>query len=278
MREGNLWSVTPVQRYVALGDSFTEGVGDPDPGSPNGVRGWADRVAEQLVLADPSWSYANLAVRGKKMHQILDEQIDAALALEPGIVTIYAGANDILRPRVDIDGLMAAYDDGVGRLRDAGIDVVLFTGFDTSGSAVFGKTRGRTAVYNEWVREIADARSTTVVDYWRLREFQDWGYWDVDRMHMSTAGHTLMAARVLEAMKASHAIELPELETRPALKRADQLRADARWAREYLSPWVGRRLRGVSSGDELSAKYPVPGHPYRIGAGSDQQGGAAGTT
>ena len=247
-------TVTFPQRYVALGDSFTEGVGDQDPDSPNGVRGWADRVAEQLVLADPSWTYANLAIRGKKMHQILTEQIDAALALEPGIVTIYAGANDILRPRVDIDGLMSAYRDGVGRLRDAGVDVVLFTGFDTSGSAVFGKTRGRTAIYNEWVREIADECSTAVVDYWRLREFQDWRYWDVDRMHMSTAGHTLMAARVLEVMKESHSIELPELETRPALKRADQLRADAWWAREYLRPWVGRRLRGVSSGDEFAAK------------------------
>ena len=258
---GNLCNVEITRRFVALGDSFTEGVGDWNPASPNGVRGWADRVAEQLILADPSWGYANLAVRGKKMRQILDEQIDAALALEPTLVTVYAGGNDILRPRVDIDRLMSDYDRGIGRLRDAGADVVLFTGFDTSGSAVFGKTRGRTAIYNEWVREIADHRSATVVDYWRLREFQDWAYWDVDRMHVSTAGHTLMAVRVLEAMKASHAIDLPELHTRPALKRADQLRADAQWAREYLTPWVGRRLRGVSSGDDLTPKYPVPVRP-----------------
>ncbi|MFJ6000760.1 SGNH/GDSL hydrolase family protein [Arthrobacter sp. NPDC092385] len=254
--------MTYTSRYVALGDSFTEGVGDWDPASPNGVRGWADRVAEQLILADPSWGYANLAIRGKKMRQILDEQIDAALALEPTLVTIYAGANDILRPRIDIDLLMSHYDAGIARLREAGADVVLFTGFDASGSAVFGKTRGRTAVYNEWVREIADERAATVVDYWRLREFQDWSYWDVDRMHMSTAGHTLMAARVLEAMKASHQVDVPELEARPALKRIEQLRADAQWAREYLTPWVGRRLRGVSSGDELVPKYPALGHPH----------------
>jgi lysophospholipase L1-like esterase len=259
-------TVTFPQRYVALGDSFTEGVGDWDPASPNGVRGWADRVAEQLILADASWGYANLAIRGKKMRQILDEQVDAALALEPTLVTLYAGANDILRPRIDIDRLMSHYDDGIGRLRDAGADVVLFTGFDTAGSAVFGKTRGRTAVYNEWVREIADRREATIVDYWRLREFQDWRYWDVDRMHMSTAGHTLMAARVLEAMKASHAIDLPELDARPALRRMEQLRADAQWAREYVTPWVGRRLRGVSSGDALTAKYPAPVHPHRASA------------
>ncbi|WP_104168232.1 SGNH/GDSL hydrolase family protein [Arthrobacter sp. SX1312] len=254
--------MTYTQRYVALGDSFTEGVGDWDPASPNGVRGWADRVAEQLVLADASWGYANLAIRGKKMRQILDQQVDAALALEPTLVTVYAGANDILRPRVDIDLLMSRYDDGVARLRAAGAAVVLFTGFDTAGSAVFGKTRGRTAVYNEWVREIADRHAATIVDYWRLREFQDWSYWDVDRMHMSVAGHTLMAARVLGAMKASHRIDLPELDARPALNRADQLRADAQWAREYLTPWVGRRLRGVSSGDDLAPKYPSLTRPH----------------
>ena len=262
--EGSVSEVTETSRYVALGDSFTEGVGDWDPDSPNGVRGWADRVAEQLILADPSWTYANLAIRGRKMRQILDEQIDAALALRPSLVTVYAGANDILRPRIDIDALMEEYDDGVARLRAAGADVVLFTGFDTSGSAVFGKTRGRTAVYNEWVREIADRHAATIVDYWRLREFQDWRYWDVDRMHMSTAGHTLMAARVLEALKASHRIDLPELDARPTLTRLEQLRSDAQWAREYLTPWVGRRLRKVSSGDALTVRYPIPTHPRGV--------------
>lgn len=254
------------QRYVALGDSFTEGVGDRDPGSPNGVRGWADRVAQQLILADPAWGYANLAIRGKKLQQVLDEQIDAALELEPTLVTLYAGGNDILRPRVSIDSLMAAYDDGVARLTGSGTVVVLFTGFDSSGSAVFGKTRGRTAVYNEFVREIADRHGAEIVDYWRMREFQDWGYWDTDRMHMSAAGHTLMAMRVLETILASHSLDTPELEARPALTRAAQLRADAQWAREYLSPWVGRRLRGISSGDTLQAKYPSLVHPDWIRA------------
>lgn len=244
------------QRYVALGDSFTEGVGDWHESSPNGVRGWADRVAEQLILADGSWGYANLAVRGKKMRQILDEQVDAALALEPTLVTLYAGGNDILRPRIDIDALLQAYDDGVARLAGSGAAVVLFTGFDSVGSAVFGKTRGRTAIYNELVREIADRHHADIVDYWRLREFQNWGYWDTDRMHMAASGHTLMAKRVLEVLQASHEIDLPELETRPAASRMNQLRADAQWARGYLSPWVGRRLRGVSSGDILTAKYP----------------------
>lgn len=255
------------QRYVALGDSFTEGVGDWSPERPNGVRGWADRVAEQLFLADPGtlekpgWGYANLAIRGRKLRQVLAEQVGRAVDLKPTLVTIYAGANDILRPKVDIDVLMAEYDDAIARLTATGAGVVMFTGFDTAASAIFGATRGRTAIYNELVREIADTRGADIVDFWRMREFRDWRYWDVDRLHLSAAGHTLMAVRVLQTLKASHSIDVPELEARPALTRLAALKADAEWARRYAAPWLGRRLRGTSSGDRLSPKYPSPVQP-----------------
>lgn len=244
------------KRYLALGDSFTEGMGDDDPTRPNGVRGWADRVAEQLCTADPAWGYANLAIRGKKIRQVIDEQLGAALVLQPTLVTLYAGGNDILRPRVDIDALMAGYDDMVARLRASGAAVVVFTGFDSSDSAVFGKTRGRTAVYNEWVRETADNHGAVVADYWRWREFSDLRYWAQDRLHMGTPGHTLMAKKVLNLLEATDAIETPELETAATQTRLARMQQDARWAREHVVPWVKRRLTGTSSGDSLSARYP----------------------
>nr|WP_231712785.1 SGNH/GDSL hydrolase family protein [Arthrobacter sp. zg-Y820] len=241
-----------------MGDSFTEGVGDWDDSRPNGVRGWADRVAEQLILAEGSWGYANLAIRGKKLHQVLAEQVDAAIALEPTLITIYAGGNDILRPKVDIDALVDAYDAGIAKLCASGAAVLVFTGFDSGQAPVFSATRGRTALYNELVRESADRHGAELVDYWRMKELQDERYWDIDRLHMSPAGHMLMAKRVLEVLRRTDAIDLPELEALPARTRAEQLRRDAQWAREYLGPWVGRRLRGISSGDKLTAKYPVP--------------------
>lgn len=244
------------KRYLALGDSFTEGVGDEDPIRPHGVRGWADRVAEQLCAADPAWGYANLAVRGKKIRQVIDEQLETALAMEPTLVTLYAGGNDILRPRVDIDALMAGYDDMVSRLRASGAAVVLFTGFDSSGSAVFGKTRGRTAIYNEWVREAADRHGAVIADYWRWREFSDFRYWAVDRLHMGTPGHTLMAKKMLALLESTDAIATPELDTATARTRREQLASDARWAREFVVPWIGRRVRGTSSGDLMGPRYP----------------------
>lgn len=242
------------QRYLALGDSFTEGVGDVDLKRPNGVRGWADRVGE--VLSAQGWGYANLAIRGKKIPQVLSEQIDAAVALEPTLVTLYAGGNDIMRPKVDIDKLVKGYAGAVRRLQDAGARVVIFTGFDVSKSPLFGKLVGRTALYNERIREVADVTGADVADYWRWREFADVGYWAIDRLHMNERGHELMSRRVLSVIGQDVAGEDPAALAQPELTRWEATKDNGRWAKEYLGPWVQRRLKGTSSGDSLQAKYP----------------------
>lgn len=243
-------------RFVALGDSFTEGVGDPDPDRPNGVRGWADRVAQVLGQRDSDFGYANLAIRGRKLRTIVAEQIEPAIALRPDLVTIYAGANDILRPSVDIDDLMDSYDTALGKLAATGAQLVTFTAFDPAGFPIFGSLRGRFAVYNELVRELAEAHGATLVDFWRLRAYRDERLWDVDRMHMSSAGHQQMAMAVLDALGVPHEMQPAALVEVPPLSRAERRAANLGWAREYAGPWVKRRLTGTSSGDALSAKYP----------------------
>ncbi len=243
-------------RYVALGDSFTEGVGDHDPERPNGVRGWADRVAEVLASTSADFGYANLAIRGRKLGDVLAEQIEPAVALRPDLVTMYAGGNDILRPRVDIDALVARYDEGVGRLVSTGARVVLFTGFDLGFAPVFRHLRGRVATYNELVREVADQRGLTLVDYWRLREYRDARLWDVDRLHMSTAGHQRMAMAVLETLGVAHRLPAAELAPLAEMDRRQQRSADLAWMRSHAAPWVRRRLSGTSSGDGLDPRWP----------------------
>lgn len=244
------------QRYVALGDSFTEGVGDPDPLRPNGVRGWADRFAEALAKVDPDVTYANLAIRGRKLVPILTEQLQPAIDLQPDLVSIYAGANDVLRPRVDIDALVEALDDGVGQLAATGARVVMFTAYDPGGAPVFGALRGRFAVYNELVRESAERHGATLVDFWRMREYRDPGFWDTDRMHMSSVGHQNMAIAVADALGAPHDLEPLPVPQRPLLTPREQTAANLAWAREHAAPWVGRRLRGTSSGDTLAPRRP----------------------
>ncbi|MGA8851320.1 MAG: SGNH/GDSL hydrolase family protein [Aeromicrobium sp.] len=246
------------RRFVALGDSFTEGVGDHDPDLPNGVRGWADRVAAVLAGHEPHLMYGNLAIRGRKLLPILAEQIEPALSMRPDLVSLYAGANDVLRPRVDIDGLVEAYDEAVGRLVAGGAHVVLFTAYDPGTHPIFGALRGRFATYNELVREVAERHHTTLVDFWRLREYRDDRMWDTDRMHMAAPGHQRMAMAVLDALGVAHDLEPLPLVDRPVLSDRERRQANLAWAREHAGPWVKRRLAGTSSGDSLSPRWPAP--------------------
>ena len=244
------------QRYVALGDSFTEGVGDPDPGRPNGLRGWADRVAEVLATRTDGFGYANLAIRGRKLDAILAEQLEPALALEPDLVTIYAGANDIMRPRVDLDALADRYDGALARLAGTGARLLVWTAFDPGGSAIYRPVRGRFSLYNELVREIADRNGATVVDFWRIHAYRDWRYWDTDRMHMGPLGHQRMAMAVLDALEVPHDLAVEDLPEAALPSRRDAWGQNAAWARESLAPWVLRRLTGRSSGDTVTARRP----------------------
>jgi lysophospholipase L1-like esterase len=252
----------PWSRYVAIGDSFTEGIGDPEPLSPGGSRGWADRVAEVLSQQTDDFSYANLAIRGRLLRQILDEQVEPALILRPDLITISAGGNDIIRPNTDPDDVAARLETGIERLRSSGATVVLFNGPDIGMTPVLGRMRGKVAIYNENLRAIALRHDLIVADMWALRELKDPRMWAPDRLHFSPIGHTTIARMVLGALNVENDLEPfnPDpLPPRPwRLARAE----DMGWAREYLVPWVLRRIRHQSSGDGVTPKRPDAG-PYR---------------
>src|SRR4051794_5419342 len=103
------------RRFVALGDSTTEGLMDPYPGG--GYRGWADRLAERLADDEPEMRYANLAVRGKLAREVRAEQLEAAIALKPDLASVLSGFNDALRRSVDFPALIAELDTMIGALR-----------------------------------------------------------------------------------------------------------------------------------------------------------------
>jgi lysophospholipase L1-like esterase len=243
-------------RFVAIGDSFTEGVGDPDPSRPNGLRGWTDRVAEVLATKTDEFGYANLAIRGRKMDAILDEQLEPALALSPDLLSIQGAGNDLLRPSVDIDRLVGRVDEAVERAGARGATVLVYSHGDGGSNGVFGAIRGRVAIFNELLREVAERRGAVLVDNWRLRGGSDPRYWDADRLHLGPPGHQGVAIHVLDALGVEHDLEplvLPELIAQTAWERR---RANAEWARKHAVPWVGRRLTGRSSGDGIAPKRP----------------------
>ncbi|MEU2155155.1 SGNH/GDSL hydrolase family protein [Streptomyces sp. NPDC019396] len=243
--------------YAAIGDSFTEGVGDPGPDEQ--FVGWADRLAVLLDdrVPEHTFRYANLAVRGRLLDQIVEEQVPRAKELAPDLVTFCAGGNDIIRPGTDPDDVAERFERAVADLRASVGTVMVTTGFDTRGVPVLRHLRGKIATYTAHVRAIADRHGCPVLDLWSLRSVQDRRAWDDDRLHLSPEGHTRVALRAAQVLgidiPADPDQEWPPLPPRGALEIR---RDDIHWAREYLVPWIGRRLRGESSGDHVVPKRP----------------------
>jgi lysophospholipase L1-like esterase len=245
---------------VAIGDSFTEGLDDPDP-SGTGFRGWADLVAAELAVREPGFRYANLAVRGRLLGRIVAEQLPAAIALRPGLVSIAGGTNDILRRSCDPPALARQLDDAVGQLRATGAEVLVFTGTDpTRRLPSTRRLLPRIAVVNDAVRRAAERHDALLVDLWADHAYDDPRLWSDDRLHLNALGHRRVAAAVLDRLGAA-----PERDdTRDPLEAAPVaaqrwLRArlaDVRWARRHLAPWVYRRVTGRSSGDLATPKRP----------------------
>lgn len=247
------------RRYVALGDSITEGLADE---ARDGYRGWADRLAD--ALADRSspepFEYANLAIRGRLLPQILSEQVPAARELQPDLVSIWGGGNDMLRPGADPDAMAASLEDAVVGFREAGADVLIGLGVDCLGSPVLELTRPRTAVYNAHIWSLARRHGALVIDTWGLRSLKDWRMWAEDRIHLNAAGH----ARVAQAALVGLGLDpddpdfaLP-LEPRPPMSRREAASWNYVWARDHLRPWLMRRVRRTSSGHGRDPKLPQP--------------------
>jgi lysophospholipase L1-like esterase len=248
------------QRYVALGDSLTEGLCDPSPpGAEHPWRGWADRVAEGLAgradrLGEP-FAYANLAVRGRLLGQIVEEQVPAAIERGADLVSLIGGGNDVLRPGVDVDAVSALLEDAVVRLTGTGATVLLSTSYDPRLAPLVRRTRGLAAVFTANVWSLARRHGALVLDLWGMSALQDQRMWAEDRIHLTAEGHRRVAAQALDLLGVGgdEGWATP-LDPAPARPRREAWRQDAAWVRAHVVPWVGRRLRGRSSGDGLPAK------------------------
>lgn len=255
-----------IRAFVALGDSFTEGL--EDEVGPNGRhRGWADRVAEALGEATPGLRYANLAVRGRLLDQIVREQIPTALSLlgEAGlaseaVVSFHAGGNDVLRPGVAVASVIERHAAAVDQLVGAGVTPLLFTSVERaggSGRAADALAR-RFGEFNAGVRATATRLGVPLADVAKVTALEDLRLRHADRLHQNDEGHRRVAAAVLDALEGgTPGDDSWWLEPLPVVppSRGAALMADARWAVQYLVPWAWRRVRGVSRGDGVRAKH-----------------------
>jgi len=240
-----------INTFVAIGDSFTEGLDDLHP--DGSVRGWADRVAELIAARQGHVRYANLAVRGKVLDQIVHDQFPAALTTHADLITFSAGANDILRPGSDPDAVAVRFDAALTTLRTTGARILVFVGMDPGRTPVVRLIRGKIAIYNEHVRAIAARQGCEIVDLWALTPLRDPRAWGKDRVHLSPEGHDRVARLVAQLL--SIPAEDP-LAGWPHPASPKTRRDDLQWTRDYFLPWLGRRLRGRSTGDGFLPKRP----------------------
>ncbi|GAA6525255.1 SGNH/GDSL hydrolase family protein [Intrasporangium sp. DVR] len=247
-------------RFVALGDSLTEGVGDPHPLSPNGLRGWADRFAKHLSTLDPTTEYANLALRSKRAHEVLTEQVGAALALQPDLVSLWAGGNDVLRPLLDPHSVLTPVDVAVEKLSSAGAQVVVITGFELTGSPALGLLRRRVLALNDGLREIAHGHAAALVDVSDPRPWSDRRLWAPDRVHPSPLGHARLAQAVATACRMPlGALPADPLPAWAAGSEPSGIRPgwrdEALWWREHAIPHVRRWVTGASAREDVVPKW-----------------------
>ncbi len=239
-------------RYVAIGDSFTEGVGDEQP--DGSVRGWADLVAQGIADAtgEPV-QYANLAIRGRLLARIISEQLQPALDLGPTVVTFNGGGNDMLRPRTDIAWIAAETALSLQRIREAGAEPILLSGANpTAGLPSGGRVAAKGDALVETAGAIAERLGIRFADNWSDPELAGRQYWSPDRLHLSAVGHHRVATNVLRTLGHAHPEDwIINAAPLPRPTRREQLA----YTREHVLPWVKRRLTGRSSGDGRTAKF-----------------------
>ncbi|MBP2325561.1 lysophospholipase L1-like esterase [Kibdelosporangium banguiense] len=245
-------------RFVALGDSFTEGVGDPGPDGT--FRGWADRLADLLADSRGPLSYANLAVRGLTTRQILESQLAAAVALQPDLVTVVTGMNDLIRPKLRIRETVADLDRMVGSLAATGAQVITATlPTPAQGTPLPTPLRRelvkRLNLWNAFTRRIARTHGALCLDLAMMMP-PGIGGWSDDRLHPGPDGHRAAAEACMGLLNGSPPRRLAVTEIVAADPGEPSLREQWRWARQFLVPWVKRRVRRETSSTGVVAKLP----------------------
>ncbi|OBG77199.1 lysophospholipase [Mycobacterium sp. E1214] len=244
-------------RYVAIGDSQTEGLWDGD--DTVGLLGFADRLAVMVDSLYPGLQYANLAIRGKRIGHVLTEQVPPALAMQPDLITVCAGMNDVIQPGRSFGPALADLERVYAALAQSGATVVTTTFPNVAQFLPLGRlVSGRLTRINAAIRGAAERYGFALVDLYNAPSMRELDTWAIDRVHASTKGHMLFAAAAAEALN------LPESNhdwAQPGLRPTQRSLAagtyeQLRWTQASFFPWIWRRLRGLSSYDGRAPKRP----------------------
>ncbi len=248
---------TGYRRYVAIGDSQTEGLWDGD--ETVGLLGFADRLAVMVDSLFPGLQYANLAIRGKRIADVLKEQVPHALAMQPDLITVCAGMNDVIQPGRSFGPALIDLESVYAALAESGATVVTTTFPNVAQFLPLGRlVSARLNRINGAIRAAADHYGFGLVDLYHAASMRELDTWDIDRVHASTKGHILFAAAAAEALNlpgSNH--DWAEASKSPTRRSfAGGAYEQLRWTQGSFFPWIWRRLRGLSSADGREPKRP----------------------
>jgi lysophospholipase L1-like esterase len=250
------------QRFIVCGDSYSEGMTDEVVDGK--YRGWADRVADVMAQANPDFTYVNLAIRGKLIRQVVEDQVPIALKYVTGrdtLVSFHAGANDALRPGFQADVVNELYKATVRAIADSGATVMLFTVLEKTGNKGKGSEiwEKRFSQFNTAVREVGAEVGAIVVDANEEHFLSDRRFLAFDRLHLNAIGHNRCAQAVLEKLNLpfdpAWRTPLPPAKKTPWIA---EKAITVAWFFVFALPWILRRIQGKSSGDGRTPKYPSP--------------------
>lgn len=235
---------------MALGDSLTEGVGDPLP--DGSLRGWADRLAHGLAQLAEDFEYLNLARRSLRTYEIRADQLPRALELKPDLSSALVGMNDLIRSDFDPDLFRVDLDSIVGELTRAGATVLMATFPDVSRFLPVPKRvrqpiSERLEAASDAVRSVANDYPTILVDVWQLPDAQSRSIVSVDCMHPNERGHLLLARAFANALEqlAEEPITLPDPPAGRFLSRGTVLHL--RWIARNAMPEALRFVRRLAT-------------------------------
>lgn len=242
--------------FVALGDSLSEGLGDTLVKPNQTFGGWADRLA--LLLAQEcrehqlNFDYANFALRGSKTNTIMVKQADQAIQAKPDLITVMAGANDMLAGSRKLLEVEHAMRRGLMKLTESGAKVVLVNLADPNHTLLSKSIRKPVKAMTQLINRMGAEFSLTVVDLHSDSDFSNLEFWSDDFAHFSTAGHIRVTNLVAKAIGLKH--RWPESEIRELAKPSQSVKALGKLLVNEGFPLILRRMQNRTSGDHLSPK------------------------
>jgi lysophospholipase L1-like esterase len=247
--------VLRIARYVALGDSSTEGLVDPD--GRGGYIGWSRRLAQRVASAQGAIEYANLAQKGLTTREIRDRQLERGLAMQPDLVTLFSGTNDVLARDFDVHAFASDTRFMQHAFRERGAAVLTFTLPDlTPLLPMARRIAPRILDMNAALRAVCHETGALLVDFAQFPVTTDARLWNPDRIHANGAGHARIAEALAEALGlegATHTWSDP-LPPRPKPGELAHMLGETAWTLRYLVPFaIGNAL--------LAGRRP----PFRAG-------------